>query len=102
MTTFVLGSLALLAITLAFVLPPLWRRARGSALVLAAAIPLAAAGLYAMLGVPAALDFGIYGATETFLIDANGMIVWKHVGVLTPELIRDELEPKLAQLEAAR
>ena len=49
-----------------------------------------------------ALDFGIYGAPETFLIDANGMIVWKHGGVLTPELIRDELEPKLAQLEAAR
>ena len=49
-----------------------------------------------------ALDFGIYGAPETFLIDANGMIVWKHVGVLTPDLIRKELEPRLAQLEAKR
>lgn len=49
-----------------------------------------------------ALDFGIYGAPETFLIDANGMIVWKHVGVLTPKLISDELEPALAKLEAAR
>ncbi len=48
-----------------------------------------------------ALDFGIYGAPETFLVDARGMIVWKHVGVLTPELIRDELEPLLAQAEAA-
>lgn len=49
-----------------------------------------------------ALDFGIYGAPETFLIDGNGMIVWKHVGVLTPDLIRKELEPRLAQLEAKR
>ena len=49
-----------------------------------------------------ALDFGIYGAPETFLIDGNGMIVWKHVGVLTPDLIRKELEPRLAQLEAMR
>lgn len=49
-----------------------------------------------------ALDFGIYGAPETYLIDAKGMIVWKHVGVLTPELISKELEPALAKLEAAR
>ena len=49
-----------------------------------------------------AIDWGIYGAPETFLIDGNGMIVWKHVGVLTPELIRDEIEPLLTQLEAAR
>ena len=49
-----------------------------------------------------ALDFGIYGAPETFLVDARGMIVWKHVGVLTPELIQGELEPLLAKLEAAR
>ena len=49
-----------------------------------------------------ALDFGIYGAPETFLVDARGMIVWKHVGVLTPELIRDELVPLLARAEATR
>lgn len=49
-----------------------------------------------------ALDFGIYGAPETFLVDADGRIAWKHVGVLTPELIRNELEPALARLEARR
>ena len=56
MTTFVLASLALAALALAFLLPPLWRQARGTAVVLAVALPLAAFGLYAMLGVPAALD----------------------------------------------
>ena len=49
-----------------------------------------------------ALDFGIYGAPETFLIDGKGMIVWKHVGVLTPELIQNELLPHLTQAEQAK
>lgn len=49
-----------------------------------------------------ALDFGIYGAPETFLVDAKGMIVWKHVGVLTPELIERELLPRLTQAEATK
>jgi cytochrome c-type biogenesis protein CcmH len=56
MTTFVLASLALAALALAFLLPPLWRQARGTALVLALALPLSALGLYALLGAPAALD----------------------------------------------
>lgn len=46
-----------------------------------------------------ALDFGIYGAPETFLVDARGVIRWKHVGILTPELIEKELLPRLARLE---
>ncbi len=33
-----------------------------------------------------AIDFGVYGAPETFLIDAGGTIVYKHVGPLTPEV----------------
>lgn len=49
-----------------------------------------------------ALDFGIYGAPETFLIDARGMIRWKHVGVLTPALIQSELLPRLDALEAGQ
>lgn len=56
MTPFVLASLALAALALAFLMPPLWRQARGTALALVVALPLAAFGIYAMLGVPAALD----------------------------------------------
>ncbi|MBW8366267.1 MAG: tetratricopeptide repeat protein [Arenimonas sp.] len=56
MTIFVLASLALVALALAFVLPPLWRDARGTAVVLALGLPLTALGLYALLGLPAALD----------------------------------------------
>ncbi len=32
-----------------------------------------------------ALDLGVYGAPETFLIDANGVIRYRHVGALTEE-----------------
>ena len=29
-----------------------------------------------------AIDLGVYGAPETFLIDANGVIRSRHVGIL--------------------
>jgi cytochrome c biogenesis protein CcmG/thiol:disulfide interchange protein DsbE len=45
-----------------------------------------------------ALDFGIYGAPETFLVDAQGVIRWKHVGPITDEVLAQELEPLFAQL----
>ena len=46
----------------------------------------------------AALDFGIYGAPESVLVDAGGVIRWKHVGPITDELLANELEPLFAQL----
>ena len=36
-----------------------------------------------------ALDLGVYGAPETFVLDAQGVITYKHVGPLTPEVWRD-------------
>jgi cytochrome c biogenesis protein CcmG/thiol:disulfide interchange protein DsbE len=49
-----------------------------------------------------AIDWGIYGAPETYLVDAAGIIRWKHVGPLDDAIIRDELLPALAQAEAKR
>ena len=46
----------------------------------------------------AALDFGIYGAPESFLVDAGGVIRWKHVGPITDEVLRSEMEPVFAQI----
>ena len=43
----------------------------------------------------AALDWGIYGAPETFLIDAKGIVRWKHVGPITREIIEQEILPTL-------
>ena len=33
-----------------------------------------------------AIDLGVYGAPETFLIDKKGIIKIRHVGVLTPQV----------------
>ena len=46
-----------------------------------------------------AIDFGIYGAPETFLVDGEGVIRWKHVGAMTDAIVRDELLPALAAVE---
>lgn len=46
-----------------------------------------------------AIDWGIYGAPETFLVDADGIVRWKHVGPLDDATIRDDLLPKLAEVE---
>ncbi len=56
MTSFLIGAALLVALALAFVLPPLWRQARGSALVLLLAFPVLTAGLYWGVGEPDALD----------------------------------------------
>lgn len=45
-----------------------------------------------------AIDFGVYGAPETFLIDAKGVIRYKHIGPLTPDVIAQELQPAIAGL----
>lgn len=42
-----------------------------------------------------AIDFGVYGAPETFLVDAKGIIRYKHIGPLTPEVIAQELDPAI-------
>ncbi|CAA9324557.1 MAG: Cytochrome c-type biogenesis protein CcmG/DsbE, thiol:disulfide oxidoreductase [uncultured Lysobacter sp.] len=46
-----------------------------------------------------AIEWGIYGAPETFLVDGKGVIRWKHVGPMTEATIRDELMPRLAEIE---
>jgi len=46
----------------------------------------------------AGIDFGVYMAPESFLIDAQGMVRYKRIGMFTPENIRDELLPKIAEL----
>ncbi len=42
-----------------------------------------------------AIDLGVYGAPETFVIDAEGVVRFKHVGALTDEIIRTRIVPLL-------
>jgi len=46
----------------------------------------------------AGIDFGVYMAPESFLVDAQGMIRYKRIGMFTPETIKSELLPKIAEL----
>lgn len=48
------------------------------------------------------IDWGIYGAPETFLVDGNGVVRWKYVGPLTQQVIDRQLLPALDQIEAQR
>lgn len=45
------------------------------------------------------IDFGVYGAPETFLVDAHGIIRYKHTSNLTPEIIARDLQPVIARLK---
>jgi cytochrome c biogenesis protein CcmG/thiol:disulfide interchange protein DsbE len=49
-----------------------------------------------------AIDWGIYGAPETFLVDADGIVRWKHVGPVDDKVIAESLEPMLDQLGVPR
>jgi cytochrome c biogenesis protein CcmG/thiol:disulfide interchange protein DsbE len=44
------------------------------------------------------IDFGVYGVPETFLIDAQGVIRFKQIGPLSPEVLRDKILPLVRSL----
>ncbi len=48
-----------------------------------------------------AIDWGVYGAPETYLIDADGHIAYKHIGPITPAIWRDTLLPRVLELSGA-
>ena len=42
-----------------------------------------------------ALEFGVFGLPESFLVNENGKIIYKYMGPLTKKIIEDEIEPLL-------
>jgi len=44
-----------------------------------------------------AIDWGVYGAPETFLVNPQGIVVYKHVGALTRETWTRDILPRLSQ-----
>lgn len=46
------------------------------------------------------IDWGVYGAPETFVIDAEGIIRHKHIGPLTTEILHTQLLPLIASLKS--
>jgi cytochrome c biogenesis protein CcmG/thiol:disulfide interchange protein DsbE len=49
----------------------------------------------------AGLDLGVYGVPETFVIDAGGVIRYKHVGAIDERVLRERILPLLDEARAA-
>lgn len=45
-----------------------------------------------------AIDFGVTGAPETFVIDQNGRIRYKQIGPITPQIWEEDLQPIIREL----
>ena len=45
-----------------------------------------------------AIEWGVYGMPETFILDGKGRIVFKHVGQITPAALRSNLLPMIQRL----
>ena len=60
---------------------------------------------YAAIGVDGdgrtAIDWGVYGVPETFLVGKDGRIAYKHVGPFTPETVASSLIPEIEKALAA-
>ena len=48
-----------------------------------------------------AIDFGVYGVPETYVVDATGHIRYRHVGPLTAEDVAGEIMPLIRQIGRA-
>ncbi len=47
------------------------------------------------------IDWGVYGVPETFVVNAAGVITYKHVGPMTPETLRDDVLPAVERAKAS-
>jgi cytochrome c biogenesis protein CcmG/thiol:disulfide interchange protein DsbE len=45
-----------------------------------------------------AIDWGVYGVPETFLVDRSGRIAYKQIGPITPEILDRTILPMIEQL----
>ncbi|MES1191456.1 MAG: DsbE family thiol:disulfide interchange protein [Steroidobacter sp.] len=41
------------------------------------------------------IDYGVYGAPETFLVDEHGTVIYKYVGEITDTVWRDSFLPRI-------
>ena len=52
------------------------------------------------IGGRVAIDWGVYGVPETFVVDARGRIAFKQVGPITPETLDGTILPLVTRLRA--
>jgi len=45
------------------------------------------------------IDWGVYGVPESFLVDREGRIAYKHIGPITREVLREKILPLIDRLK---
>jgi len=45
------------------------------------------------------IDYGVYGVPETYVIDRAGVIRLKHIGPITPEILKQKIYPLVSELQ---
>jgi cytochrome c biogenesis protein CcmG/thiol:disulfide interchange protein DsbE len=45
------------------------------------------------------IDYGVYGVPETYVIDKKGVIRYKRIGPLTPEILKEKVVPLVTELD---
>ena len=46
------------------------------------------------------IDWGVYGVPETFVVDADGRVAFKHIGPVTPEALKETILPLIKRLRS--
>jgi len=47
------------------------------------------------------LDWGVYGAPETFLLDPAGIVVYKHLGPMTMRVWKEDFLPRIQAMSGS-
>ena len=47
-----------------------------------------------------AIDWGVYGVPETFVVGADGRVAYKHIGAVTPKALNEIILPLVDRLRA--
>lgn len=47
------------------------------------------------------IDWGVYGVPETYILDRGGIIRWRWAGVITTEIMSQDIQPLLQRLSRA-
>lgn len=44
------------------------------------------------------IDYGVYGVPETYVIDKQGVIRYKRIGIVTPAIVKEKILPLVSEL----
>jgi cytochrome c biogenesis protein CcmG, thiol:disulfide interchange protein DsbE len=44
------------------------------------------------------IDYGVYGVPETYVIDKQGVIRYKRIGIVTPDIVKNKILPMVSEL----